>query len=184
MLVTWLCPTLCNHVDYSLPGSSGKGCHPLLQGSSRPRDRTWVSCAAGRFLPLSHQEVQARGGQVAQQQHRKPSAPSAEGKGSGAPVGPRAAGPEQAHELPPSLCPTLWSHGCCPMIIPTGCQPAWAQSGLRRTGRRSGLGSPDCPAGSAAVCPSGSPPPWTASSSFREDPLPEARPESTPTSCL
>ena len=52
-LVTNLCPTLCN---YSLPGSS---VHGILQtkilewlaisssrGSSRPRDRTWVSCVS------------------------------------------------------------------------------------------------------------------------------------------
>ena len=48
-----LCPTLCDPMDYSLPGSS---VHEIFQavvlewiaisfprGSSQPRDRTWVS---------------------------------------------------------------------------------------------------------------------------------------------
>ena len=45
--------TLCHLIDLSLPGSSvhrifpskytGVGCHALLRGSSRPRDRTHVS---------------------------------------------------------------------------------------------------------------------------------------------
>ena len=52
------CPTLCNPMDCSLPGSS---VHGILQarilewvaisfsrGSSRPRDRTQVSCIVGR----------------------------------------------------------------------------------------------------------------------------------------
>ena len=51
--VAQLCPTLCDPMDSSLPGSS---LHGILQarvlewvaisfsrGSSRPRDRTWVS---------------------------------------------------------------------------------------------------------------------------------------------
>ena len=34
----------------SCPGkSTGVGCHSLLQGSSQPRDRTWISCTTGRF---------------------------------------------------------------------------------------------------------------------------------------
>ena len=57
------CPTLCDPIDYSPPGSS---VHGILQarilewvatssskGSSQPRDRTWVSCdscVAGRFF--------------------------------------------------------------------------------------------------------------------------------------
>ena len=54
------CPTLCDPVDCSPPGSS---IHGILQarildwvaisfsrGSSRPRDRTQVSCIAGRFF--------------------------------------------------------------------------------------------------------------------------------------
>ena len=60
------CPTLCNPMDCSLPGSS---IHGILQarvldwvaisfsrGSSQPRDRTWVSRIVGRcfMLLLSH----------------------------------------------------------------------------------------------------------------------------------
>ena len=40
------------------PGkNTGVGCHFLLQGSSKPRDQTHISCIAGTFffLPLSHQ---------------------------------------------------------------------------------------------------------------------------------
>ena len=67
-LVTQLCPTLCDpmvlgylsiSMDYSPPGSSvhgifsgkntGVGCHFLLQGSSWPRDQTYVSCI-GRWI--------------------------------------------------------------------------------------------------------------------------------------
>ena len=56
------CPTLCNPVDCSLPGSS---VHGILQArilewvatsfsrvSSRPRDRTWVSRIGGRHFNL------------------------------------------------------------------------------------------------------------------------------------
>ena len=56
------CPTLCDPVDCSLPGSS---IHGILQerilewvaisfsrGSSRPRDWTQVSCIAGRCFTL------------------------------------------------------------------------------------------------------------------------------------
>ena len=58
-----LCPTLCNPMDYSPPGSSVYGIlqarilewvvMPSSRGSSRPRDRTHVSCSsciAGRFF--------------------------------------------------------------------------------------------------------------------------------------
>ena len=48
VLVTQLCPTLCDLMDCSPPGSSvhgdsqgkntGVGCHALLQGIFRPRD--------------------------------------------------------------------------------------------------------------------------------------------------
>ena len=54
------CPTLCDPVDCSLPGSSVYGilwarklewiAMPSSRGSSRPRDQTHVSCTAGRFL--------------------------------------------------------------------------------------------------------------------------------------
>ena len=56
-----LCLTLCDPVDYSLPGfsihgspgkSTGVGYHFLLQGSSWPRDRTWVSRIGGRCFNL------------------------------------------------------------------------------------------------------------------------------------
>ena len=60
-LVTKSCPTLCDPMDYSLPGSS---VHGIIQarilewgaisssrGSSWPRDSTHVSCLAGRFFP-------------------------------------------------------------------------------------------------------------------------------------
>ena len=64
--VTQLCPTLCDSMNCSLLGSS---VHGILQaralewvaisffrGSSRPRDRTWVSHIVGkRFYHLSHQ---------------------------------------------------------------------------------------------------------------------------------
>ena len=56
--VTQSCPTLCDPMDCSLPGSS---LHGILQarilewvaisfsrGSSRPRDQTWVSRILGR----------------------------------------------------------------------------------------------------------------------------------------
>ena len=59
------CPTLCNRMDYNLPGSS---VHGILQarilewvavsfskGSSCPRDQTQLSCLAGDSLSLSHQ---------------------------------------------------------------------------------------------------------------------------------
>ena len=52
------CPTLCDPVDCSLPGSSVHGIFQarilewvaisFSRGSSRPRDRTLVSCTAGR----------------------------------------------------------------------------------------------------------------------------------------
>ena len=62
VLVTQSCPTLCDPMDYSPPGSS---VHGILQarilewvtitfsrGSSQPRDQTWVSCIAGRFFTI------------------------------------------------------------------------------------------------------------------------------------
>ena len=60
VLVTQLCPTLCDPMDCSPPGSS---VHEIFQarilewvaisfsrGSSQPRDRTWVSRTAGKFF--------------------------------------------------------------------------------------------------------------------------------------
>ena len=62
VLVVQLCPTLWDPMDCSPPGSS---VHRLLQarilewvaipfrrGSSPPRERTWVSCIAGRFFTV------------------------------------------------------------------------------------------------------------------------------------
>ena len=62
VLVTQLCPSLCNPVDCSLPGTS---VHGILQtrilewvaisfsrGPSRPRDQPWVSCIASRFFTI------------------------------------------------------------------------------------------------------------------------------------
>ena len=54
------CPTLSDPIDCSLPGSSVRGilqarilewvAIPFSRGSSLPRDRTWVSCVAGRVF--------------------------------------------------------------------------------------------------------------------------------------
>ena len=54
------CPTLCNPIDCSPAGSSAHGIFQarilewadisFSRGSSWPRDRTWVSCVAGRFF--------------------------------------------------------------------------------------------------------------------------------------
>jgi len=59
--VSQLCPSLCDPMDYSLPGSSVHGI--LLakkwwvaisssRGSSRPRNPTWVSCLQAYSLPF------------------------------------------------------------------------------------------------------------------------------------
>ena len=60
--VTQSCPTLCDLVDCSLPGSSVHGIFQarvlewvaisFSRGSSQPRDRTQVSCIAGRHFTL------------------------------------------------------------------------------------------------------------------------------------
>ena len=60
VLVSKSCPTLWDHMDYSLPGSSVNG---ILQArmlewvailfsrdSSQPKDWNWVSCTADRFF--------------------------------------------------------------------------------------------------------------------------------------
>ena len=60
VLVAQSCPTLCDPMDCSPPGSS---VHKIFQariveciaisfsrGSFQPRDQTWVSCTAGRFF--------------------------------------------------------------------------------------------------------------------------------------
>ena len=62
VLVAQSSPTLCNPMDYSPPGSSVHGilqtrilewvAVPFSRGFSRPRDRTQVSCIAGRFFTV------------------------------------------------------------------------------------------------------------------------------------
>ena len=62
VLVVQSCPTLWDPVDCSLPGSSIQRilqatilewvAIPHSRGSSWPRDQTWVSCTAGRFLTI------------------------------------------------------------------------------------------------------------------------------------
>ena len=61
VLITQSCPTLCDPMDYSLPGSSVHGIlqerimewvvMPSAMGSSQPRDQTQASHTAGRFSP-------------------------------------------------------------------------------------------------------------------------------------
>ena len=56
------CPTLCNPIDCSLPGSSMHGIFQarilewlavsFSRGSSQPRDWTWVSYTAGRLFTI------------------------------------------------------------------------------------------------------------------------------------
>ena len=58
--VTQSCSTLCNAMDYSLPGSSGNGIFQtrilewvaisFSRGFSQPRDQTWVSCFGRQIL--------------------------------------------------------------------------------------------------------------------------------------
>ena len=60
VLVTQSCPTLCNSMDYSPPGSSVHGIfHARIlewvaisfsRGSSQPKGQTWVSFIAARFF--------------------------------------------------------------------------------------------------------------------------------------
>ena len=62
MLDDQLCPTLCDPMDCTLPGSSDHGIlHarilewvmiPISRGSSQPRDRTQVSRIAGEFFTV------------------------------------------------------------------------------------------------------------------------------------
>ena len=62
VLVTQLCLTLCDPMDYSSMGSSVHGilqarilewaAIPFSRGSSPSWNRTWVSCIAGRFLTV------------------------------------------------------------------------------------------------------------------------------------
>ena len=60
VMITQLCPDLCNPMDCRPPGSSVPGvlqvrilkwvAIPFSRGSSQLRDRTGVSCIAGRFF--------------------------------------------------------------------------------------------------------------------------------------
>ena len=60
VLVTQMCPTLCNPKDCSPPGSSVHGilqarilewvAIPFSRGFFQPRDQTWDFCIAGRLL--------------------------------------------------------------------------------------------------------------------------------------
>ena len=62
VLVFQLCPILCTPMDSSIPGSSLQGIlqarilewvtMPSSRGSSLLRDRTRVSCLAGRFFTM------------------------------------------------------------------------------------------------------------------------------------
>ena len=62
VLVTRSCPTLCDPMDCSPPGSSVYGilqarilewvAIPFSRGSSWPRDQTQVSCIAARFFTI------------------------------------------------------------------------------------------------------------------------------------
>ena len=69
VLVTQSCPTLCDPMDCSWPGSSVPGilqartlewlAIPFSRGSSQPRDQTWVSQIAGRvFMIWANREAQ------------------------------------------------------------------------------------------------------------------------------
>ena len=63
MFITQSCPTLCNPIVYSPPGSSVHGilqarilewiAIPFSRGSSQTRDWILVSCIAGRFFTIS-----------------------------------------------------------------------------------------------------------------------------------
>ena len=75
VLVTQSCPTLCDPMGCSPPGSSVHGilqvwilewvAVPLSRGSSPPRDRTQVSCIAGRFFTIwATNEAQANTGDI------------------------------------------------------------------------------------------------------------------------
>ena len=62
VLVTPSCPTLCDPIYCSSPGSSIHGilqegilewvAIPFTRASSEPRDRTWISRIAGRFFAI------------------------------------------------------------------------------------------------------------------------------------
>ena len=81
-LVTQLCPTLCDPMDCSPPGSSVHGilqarilewvAIPLSRGSSSPRDQTQVSCVScieGRFFTT---ELLGKQQSIKQEKKKKP----------------------------------------------------------------------------------------------------------------
>ena len=122
MLVVQLCPTLCDPMDCSLPGSSVHEIHqarilewvavPFSRGSSRPRDQTQASCIAGRFFtvwaPGKHNHFTAEfpallsgsslrvADAIFSQNHLSPESPV-----------PR----EDKCHLPQQVCPTPPGHG-------------------------------------------------------------------------
>ena len=67
VLVAQSCPTLCDPMDCSPRGSSVHGIFQarilewvaisFSRGSCWPRDWTWVSCIAGRFLTITDKEL-------------------------------------------------------------------------------------------------------------------------------
>ena len=76
--VTQSCPTLCDPMDCSLPGSSVHGIFQAIvlewiaisfsKGSSQPRDRTRVSRIIDRrFTVWATKEVQKRGGDLSKE---------------------------------------------------------------------------------------------------------------------
>ena len=74
VLVGQSCLTLCDPVDYSLPGSSVHGilqtripkwvAMPSSRGSSWPRDRTCISCITGGFFTAEPPGKPLRGSEV------------------------------------------------------------------------------------------------------------------------
>ena len=62
VLITQSCLTLCDPMDYSLPGSSVHGvlqerilewvAIPFFRGSSQPRDQSQISCIARKFFTI------------------------------------------------------------------------------------------------------------------------------------
>ena len=60
--VTQSCPTLCNPMDYTVHGIVQPRilewvAYPLSSGSSQPKNRTRVSCIAGRFFTKAIREA-------------------------------------------------------------------------------------------------------------------------------
>ena len=65
MLVAQSCPTFCDPMDCRPLGSSVHGIFQarildlvaifFSRGSSRPRNRTWISCIAGRFFTFTRE---------------------------------------------------------------------------------------------------------------------------------